>query len=267
MIGFHRTHKLQAVFPLVPYIQHLAVGKLFVGNRDHHVLAILGLPFAVALIDGDIVGGHRFHALGGIGVHRNSCHAGVIGHFTGHGKVHVRAVVGQDIVRGSHHARGCDSGGCRLAARRVSCEGRQRSTRHKEERKPKERHKTRAPGEMFAHVLVRAVVVFHQAVYNLISNCRICHDVIILILYFYYLLFSPSRVRGPFRPIVQIFRIFCLRTRFFARLHTRANRSKNFTKYLSTAFCKATEHTDTICAPIVTQNTNIAYFLTLRTSY
>ena len=106
VVGFHGAHKLEPVFALVPDVEHLAVGKVGVGNGHHHVAAALGLPLAATLVDGDVVGSQGLLAVGIIALHRGCLHRGVGGHRARHRKVHAGAVAVPQALVGHHRRRG-----------------------------------------------------------------------------------------------------------------------------------------------------------------
>ena len=94
----------------MPNVKHLAIGKISVVDGHHHVAVALGLPFAAAFIDGDVVGGQSLLAVGVIALHRGRLHRGVGGHHAPHGEIHRRAI---GPAQGSGH-RHRSGGGLRV---------------------------------------------------------------------------------------------------------------------------------------------------------
>ena len=198
-----RGHKLVAVGALVVNIHQLAVGEVGVGEGDHHRLSLLRLPLGAAVLDGDVIRAKHLLALRHGALHGGGVHLRGGGHLAGDGEGELPSVGGGEALGQRHGARHgvLLGGGVRITARRLVAV----VLRRHRGGEPCEQHEQEAQcqGEMFAHVLVRAGVVFHQAVYNPISSCRICHDVIILILYFYYFLLSHFLTRRGSQPPVR----------------------------------------------------------------
>ena len=252
MVGFHRSYKLQAILALVPDVEHLAIGKIWVGNGHHHVAVISGLPLAATVVDGDVVGGQSLLAVCVIALHRGGLHRGVGRHRARHRKAHTGTVVVPQALAGHHRRRGRVMA-CRRArgvpsrfvVRRLGCpRGWLESRQHHE-------HKAQCQGEMFTHGLVRAVVLFYQAVYNLISHCRICHDVIILIYYFYYYYFFHFFTFVRHVPTLPHFRIpASVHTHFCAILHHCAT-SYNTSQSIATQHLAKHPRPQTLSAGIV----------------
>ena len=197
------VHQFVTVGSLVIDIHQLAINKVRVGDGDRHRLAALGLPLGIAVLNGNIVGAKHLLALRHGALHRGGVHLRGGGHLAGDGEGELPSVGGGEAFGQRHGARHgvLLGGGVRITARRLVAV----VLRRRRGSEPCEQHEQEAQcqGEMFPHLLVRAVVVFHQAVYNPISSCRICHDVIILILYFYYFLLSHFLTRRGSQPPVR----------------------------------------------------------------
>ena len=182
--GGNHGHQLFAVGTFVIHVHQPAVHKVGVGDGDHHRLSLLRLPLGAAVLDGDVIRAKHLLALRHSALHGGGVHLRGGGHLAGDGEGELPSVGGGEALGQRHGARHgvLLGGGVRIAARRLVAVVLRRHHRGE----PCEQHEQEAQrqGEMFPHLLARAVALFHQAVYNPISHCRILHDVKFLIYIF-----------------------------------------------------------------------------------